>query len=429
MIGSGQLTAIWRQLESDLQVVDRDEVPEKIRQAVRLTLEQLHEYQIAQQKRTLSDPLKAAQEISHILDFLRLAVKQRTTLVRYQNRGWFAEWIRRILPGLFTLEQREPNLTQYLNQIEELIQSCYEPFSPFLHTRPGYQRKPIPPDKILAVYFQGEYLYRPIGPVPFLIVPNYLEGNIPYEWTGVGHETGHHVYRQVPGLREELEVTVGRALRNGSVTVNGQSIPITETQQRLWFNYLEESFADTIGVLTLGAAFVYTGHVMIRYYLSDDKLRGIGTRDLTHPVPIIRGLMANYVYERLLLNDPHNPDLTDLHALQQEWQEVINALPGKSLRDPHTPIVKYLVDKWNSSGDLDYDETVAVMRLFVNTMLDSKLESLDCKSISEVLDFSRDERKRMEAVQSLTLGVVLAPYPQPVRIQVAAQRLYQQRAH
>ena len=416
VIGSDQLNKMRNKLKSSLEALNREDVPKKIRDAVQLTIHDL-------EANPWDDIAKSAilyqkaLEISHTLDFLRLAMQQRASFVHYQNRGWFANLIRRIFPRLFRLNQPQPDMTEQLSQIEQLIEDCYQPFKQFLVGQPNGQNSTlILPDQILAVYFQGEYLSRPDQPVPFLIVPNFFEGSGQEGWVGVAHETGHHIYRQVPGLREEIEVTVGRVLRNSPVASK-------ESQQRLWFNYLEETFADLIGILTLGSAFVYEQHVIIRNNVPHDELLGKGKMVLTHPIPLVRGHMGVYIYEKLLSAGSANADTTDLNALKQEWDQITNNLADKTLRDPHTPVSQFLTDSWNNTGMLDFEETIAVMKLVVDTLLNSKLQSLRCHSLGELFDFSSDERGRLAAWRQLTSGQLLPWSKAEARIQVAARWL------
>lgn len=417
-IGRIQSDETGNQLRADLEKLTRAGVPEKIREAAQTTLQDLenslqenaNEIAALQKKDSATLQQKVLQ-ISHTLDFLRLAQQQRSNAhPEYQNRGWFARLIRRILPGLFRLEPPQPDMAARLEQIEELIQSCYEPFMAVLPAPAvGQPSRIVLPEKILAVFFQGEFLARLDGPVPFLIVPNYLEASSPKDWMGVGHETGHHIYRQILGLREEIEVTVSKALQNSGFGI---------IQERLWFHYLEESFADLVGVLTLGAAFVYEQHVIIRKFVPDDELGGKGNRDLTHPFPLLRGQMGIYIYEKLLAGAS-----ADLTVLQQEWNEVAGNAQAGTLPDPHSQLPEFLTDNWNPTGSLDLVQTVNAMKLVVDTLLTAKLQSLNCHSIGELLKFPVEEGKRLADLQRLSSGQTLVWDKSSARIQAAASRL------
>jgi hypothetical protein len=181
-----------------------------------------------------------------------------------------------------------------------------------------------------------------------------------------------------------------------------------EYQHRLWFNYLEETFADLIGVLSLGAAFVYSQLAMlIRSILTHEEEGGnytpaydrllIGS-DLTHPIPLLRGKLGVYMYRKLISapTDETNSHLADLDGL---WDDVILAAsPNEAIpmKDPHYPKTPLLQDASGSQGTLDVADTLDfVMPLVVDTLLDTKLRSLGNNSLLDVASkFTTDEQER-----------------------------------
>jgi hypothetical protein len=133
------------------------------------------------------------------------------------------------------------------------------------------------------------------------------------------------------------------------------------------------------------------------------------------------------MYERLLFKDTQNPARTDLDSLTEQWAEVTNQLVQKRMKDPHDPKAPFLTDAWNPGGDLEYEETIGVMKLVVNAMLQTKLLSLGCNSLGQLVDFSKDEASRMKAVSAISGGQRILG-DAGVRIQVAASRLALHRA-
>ena len=389
-IENEQIQNIRNNIVKNLSMLDNDAIPDKVRKAVQ-------RIKPSSNDESLWDFFSESKDISHILDFLRLAALQRAR--SDIAASWFDKLVVRVFPHLFVQRVFPTEMAQQLEYIDKLISSCYQPVANIVGDKLKFQ-----PDEILAIFYQDEYLTRPNGLVPYMLVPNYFEGNNPENWIGVGHETGHHVYRQVQGFREEMEVTVTKAMRSSSVLVGGKSIPVQNSQQRFWFNCLEETFADLYGILMLGAAFVYS-ELLIIDSSGHQKPEKMLKSDQTHPTPLIRGEMGIYIYEWLLKNSPDpgkNPDnQDDLNNLKSNWEHIIYGLHDKTMRDPHTPKSPSLVDEWNKSGEMDYDETVVVMKLILETMLNSEFRALGCNRLQNLVNFQKDEQERLAAEKSL----------------------------
>ena len=406
-IGREQLKKIIDQLKSNLSILGSHGKDQRVVDAVNTTeatlLKKAQSFIVPPQPRLDAQGRihHEALNISHTLAFLRLAEQQRA----------------------------DPATKEDLAEIDRLIQSCYQPVKNVLTDDNRFN---VSPGSILSVYFQDEYLARPSGPVPYLLVPNFYEGNKPDEWMGVGHETGHHIYRQAIGLREEIEVTIAKVLSISQVTVNGVSGLVPDRQRRLWFNALEETFADLWGILTLGAPFLYSQQAITIYAGSRDSSKPIrdpaqpvnpeheylqGLRegqDTTHPIPLLQLEMGIHIYEQLLnSSSSSNPYLAPLKQGLADLKQNMNSL---TLTDPHTPKTPSLSDNWNPTGKLDYDETVAVMKLLVDPLLNEKFCSLDNQSIASLVDFVEDEGRRKEAVNN-------PETEEESRIVVAAKRL------
>jgi hypothetical protein len=256
--------------------------------------------------------------------------------------------------------------------------------------------------------------------VPYLIVPNYYENGKPWAWIGVAHEVGHHVYRQLKSLRDEIEILIA-----DTVVKNRAS----DAQQRLWFNYSEEVFADMFGILTMAGAFVAAQQIILLHAGSATPLEGppdlgrylediLVGQDVTHAIPLVRGLIAVHIYKRLL-GDHGSPFLADL----ERWNEfLISKFASKPLRDPHTPRNINLEDKLNLTGELDLDETREVMDLVVNSLLDKRLASLRGRKLSGLVSFIADEQLREDSKKALDEKKKL-PSNTTKRHEVAAERL------
>lgn len=359
-------------------------------------------------------------DVSHILEFLRLADKQRPE----DPSG-----------------NRKDATSINLSGIDELVRSCCDPF--------------WPNQTILPVYFQDKYLGRPQLAVPLLIVPNYVDpgpdgdrGEKQADWIGVAHEVGHFIYRGIPNLREELEVALARKFQEKIIKYHemgtSEDVDTPLSQRRLWLNYLEEAFADLVGILSFGAAFVYSQHVMIlssalSYTYSDPPSGSISSvvdygkllvaTDFTHPIPFIRGSLGVMIYGYLVKDITPNK-LFDLH---KEWQEVLGEIeklrdfekkdPGNArsflMGDPHTPKSPLLKDTdcypANASdpdkklyGKLIYSETVGTMANVVHCLLETKLRSLGNQSLHDLVkvSFQDDENARNETDAKKIIGTV-----------------------
>jgi len=131
-------------------------------------------------------------------------------------------------------------------------------------------------------------------PTPFIVGP-YWGHNQVWTWLSYAHEVGHHVYRNVKGLREELKVNLVMELWSC-----GQSY----ADQRIWFYWLEEIFADLFGLLRIGPAFARSQYLMILHLPDPVTQRGASSRvlaaaDERHPIPYLRAYFALRALEKV----------------------------------------------------------------------------------------------------------------------------------
>ena len=93
------------------------------------------------------------------------------------------------------------------------------------------------------------------SPTPYVISPYWGLSQV-WTWLSYAHEIGHHVYRNINGLEDELKV---------NVTLELWKKGIDRKHQQIWFNWLEEIFADLFGLLRIRAAFAHTQQLMLSY--------------------------------------------------------------------------------------------------------------------------------------------------------------------
>jgi hypothetical protein len=213
-------------------------------------------------------------------------------------------------------------------------------------------------------------------------------------WMGIGHEVGHHVYRQLTGFRDELEHAIQIAL---------QAHP--PAQQRLWLAFAEETFADCYAILTLGKAFLYTHHPVFLYAGSADTAKNAAQEDdyikqtllqggdESHPTPELRSRMGIYAYEKLIDPDPLPRQLADwvadvLDTFNDPYDDVLS--PGGESQGQ----VQGDIFNPDPNKKLPRHETHAAMRVVVDTILTRAFVSLGNASLQHLVNFANEERTR-----------------------------------
>lgn len=131
------------------------------------------------------------------------------------------------------------------------------------------------------------------SPAPYIVTPRWGYTQ-PWNWPAYAHEVGHHVYRNVRGLSDELKVNlIHHLLAQGC----GYSM------LSLWFNWLEEIFADLFGLLQLGSAFARTQQYIVLLTPPRSSIRNLTegadprtfllhAYDFTHPTSYLRVELA-----------------------------------------------------------------------------------------------------------------------------------------
>jgi hypothetical protein len=159
-------------------------------------------------------------------------------------------------------------------------------------------------------------------PLPYITTPRWGYTQ-PWTWPAYAHEVGHHIYRNVEGLRDELKVNLVHSLLN-----EGHSYEMVS----LWYNWLEEIFADLFAVLQIGPVFAQTQqyHALLALPFSslgnldkEDDARTIllNSYDFTHPNPYLRVCLS---YQALSSINPADLDIPN--RLEKRWVAFFDGL-------------------------------------------------------------------------------------------------------
>lgn len=170
------------------------------------------------------------------------------------------------------------------------------------------------------------------SPMPPIIVAPIWGYQQIWTWLGYAHEVGHHIYRNIKGLCDELRVRVMLSL-----TINNIGYEV----QNIWFNWLEEVFADVFGLLRIGSAVARSQQLMLLCLLAtesiqqskvnkppvtdQDIIKGLlQASDDTHPSPYLRALIT-YDALKMIGEKEDIPSLKDdAKALYAQWTEFFN---------------------------------------------------------------------------------------------------------
>jgi hypothetical protein len=158
------------------------------------------------------------------------------------------------------------------------------------------------------------------SPAPYITTPRWGYTH-PWNWSAYAHEVGHHIYRNVVGLQDELKVTIAHHL-----LAQGYDYSMAS----LWYNWLEEIFADLFALLQMGPAFAKTQQYVVLSTLPRKAIRYMLIRgqptdilryayDFTHPVPHLRVYLTCKALEMSNLADK-----TTLDDLKSRWNSLFN---------------------------------------------------------------------------------------------------------
>jgi hypothetical protein len=300
--------------------------------------------------------------------------------------------------------QRRPRTRtgQDLQGLDELMASCYEP----VRAAGNRFRLTFQPEQILVIFFQDAYLSRPTEPVPYITLPNFTQTTSratgkPMTWMGIGHEVGHHVFRQLLGFRDEVTLAIQETLSNQP-----------PAQQRLWISYAEEAFADCYAILTLGRAFLYTHHPIILYAGSGHAATAAANEDeyihealfecgdATHATPELRSQLGIYAYQRLIGSNQLPDELEDwlnnvIGAFSDPFYDDVLSPRGK-LYDPANGHTLVQGDIFNPNPDkkLARHETITAMKMAVDAIALHHFVSLGNTCLKDLVDLASEEQQR-----------------------------------
>lgn len=282
----------WQEFARDLQGVQKEvqelpDVPSKVRGQVR------------EEERLVSTAVWLADDFAK-----KHKEAKASTQIQLEALARQADWLR-IFTEMWTIyqvawEQRhkeeawdpeiEEGLTlQSIRAGDRVVRNLYEVVQ-------EQELDLIMPHQLLIVVPFGSGLYA-LGsdtPTPYVIGPYWGHRQV-WTWLGYAHEVGHHVYKNINGLSDELKVNVAMELRNRGI---GHDV------QRIWFNWLEEVFADIVGLSQIGPAFAQTQQLMLPYLPRPVARPEVSNRlllatDETHPIPYLRVFLAIRALEKL----------------------------------------------------------------------------------------------------------------------------------
>lgn len=240
-------------------------------------------------------------------------------------------------------------------------------------------------------------------PTPFIVSPVWGFQQM-WSWFGYAHELGHHIYRNIKGLKDELRVHV-----MGSLSLNS----IDYDMQKVWFNWLEEIFADIFGILQLGMGYVNTQQYtflclpMNAIKLFKTKLKDFDDTsrnnsiflealkydtDSTHPIPYVRHRLAIKALCKLVQYASINNDKSGDYWNKLDKDDDLNLDYWKDVFTKagiSTDLVKLTMDvtfphplpviSGQAYVDKDIKDIEKIEDILIDSMLDTKLYSLAAK--------------------------------------------------
>jgi hypothetical protein len=193
----------------------------------------------------------------------------------------------------------------------------------------------LPGQKLIVVPHQSRMYASGFDlPMLYIVAPRFGSEQI-WIWLSYAHEVGHHVYRNVKGLSDELTVNVMMTLG---------SLGKDQTTQGIWFRWLEEIFADLFGLLQIGRAFANSQQRMLLYLpprvigqlSTDDDFREglLRAPDDTHPPPHLR---AHLAIEALRIIKTLGSE-EELQKLEKRWDDFFREGPDVDTTNLYLPV-------------------------------------------------------------------------------------------
>lgn len=221
--------------------------------------------------------------------------------------------------------QREDHETQaLLGDADALAEACYRPVLDFTRDH-GI---PIESNYPLTVLHRGGIAihtgFLPYQLAPIALPPEY--GSEPWRWPAIAHEVAHDLVASIPGLREEMIAELGIEEGFGGIeaTVEGLDYEATpaaeeaadeiESMSRALFQeWVDEIFADAVGTLMIGPAYLRS---MVHIFARPESVQQV----LAIPVSGEGAI------------DPHPPRHLRVHMTASFLRRMGYATRGESLR-------------------------------------------------------------------------------------------------
>ena len=221
-------------------------------------------------------------------------------------------------------------------------------------------------------------------PIPVIELPwDHVEN--PWEFLTIHHEVGHDLEADLQ-LRLALQTVLEEELQKADVP--GERISV-------WQAWQGEVFADLVGLQLGGPAF--TEVLMNLLLLPTDQVIYYNTSD-PHPTHYVRILM-NAAYSRTLL--PGDKAIMEYtHYIEAQWKELYGEQPA-------------------------FQDYVADFSHVFRALMDTALESLNGKTVRELMSFTAYDQGRIRAATKYLLTGRDAPEPQSIQPRhcVSAARL------
>lgn len=276
---------------------------------------------------------------------------------------------------------------QALQTGETLVHTIYSKIYSMVEEK-GVSFK-VPYETVLIVPFLNRLHTGGIDtPLPYIAAPRWGITQ-PWTWGGYGHELGHHIFRNVKGLSDELKVNLTHHL-----FAQGYGFPMIS----LWYNWLEEIFADLFGVLQFGEVYVKTQQYAALLSFPRSALRSLGpdqdprnllfkAYDFTHPVPFLR---LDLSLQMLALSEMATPD--SINELRNQWNEVFSGFnDDDARRNLFVRTFEIDVDAKRVSREkrVAFEALQKIGVGVLQLILEMKLDSLANQSVRTV--FARDD--------------------------------------
>ena len=259
-------------------------------------------------------------------------------------------------------------------------------------------------------------------PVSLISKPADHAGFVPL-WFVDAHEVGGHIVhstirnlegevRKLVTQRVKEEFKSGRAKigsgyveikeKGGFLRRGKRKLKVDAFMAGLWNGWTHELLSDAAGILNLGPMYI---NGMIAYLAAreqDGRLKSVafaenGAGFGSHPVQVVRVLFACAMLEKL--------DFADKDAYARELKTRLVSACGSSL--PKT--VKWLDSEEQEKVTLSLSEVEKIIPPVVETILNSKLDSLQNRALTEVLTWGNKDEALVREMSTYLYGTTKAP--------------------